>query len=859
MTADRLDEAILREVREAVQYMEQEDARQGLVPLHPTPDWEHELIRALTHHRSLASYNLSNPDKSALLAVRSYLRTCRAREHYRGYVTELFGAGRHKGKVAMMLRAYDGNLLVVKCEVVDNCNLHVRLQEQIGEMEDEERAAVSVRTEEVAGSGPDILRVCCDGETALCRSDTEQCKHQLFVLHRLLGISAIAAWQSALIDVADVMNFANSSPVCVSLQQEPITKVEITTLVPVPAAGSPTVPMRSCRMDSCCLCLDKFVVDAEVVYCGRVCGRAIHLQCFENWKLGGGNPTDQCPSCRAQYSMCVPSTPLADALDNEDARICVSVDMNTAAEEEEQEQPLVKRRRHKRLVDDEDEDEKISASIQSVFIPVTGDHPMTPIDERSYADHLQPTFVVDYSELHLAAKKRTELLVQAQAWLEKETNVQSVRLCLYEADTDDASPLCLATLVNYRKRLSAHSLSLTESLTAQLVPVRSGDGIAGTPWTAVPRLTADHYTCMLPRFHSFVRTILACRSDVSSVEMGFGYDAVERTWHSEPSLIVRVLHKGYRPMFEPALPKSYEKLPVFVAEGCCRLCTDYKARMDPILPGALIVPCAGEQYGGFGTVGAIIATTTQLPRFLTNAHVAFPQCSYPEHLCVSEAADIQILQPGPEFLTTSVPNAELVAGTDVRCVYGPVPYRVKEIERDFGVDAALCTAIDSRNWQRDPHIPIHDNRSENYKFDPRPIRLDTDMELIVGENTLLAKRGSKTLLTYGQVHFLSAAAIPCATAAIGADFLSHIDSQCKCPQPKKIPFLHQYMISSMPMKPEWHQYFAEKGDSGSMIYLITPEKTVRPFALLHSVELDGSAYASPIEVVMHALNLASLS
>ena len=142
------------------------------------------------------------------------------------------------------------------------------------------------------------------------------------------------------------------------------------------------------------------------------------------------------------------------------------------------------------------------------------------------------------------------------------------------------------------------------------------------------RLSAVHFQkCFVPFQTS--AALFTYHSNVSSVEIGYGWNTHSGDWDADPSLLVSVISKGFVPWGETSLPELIDGIPIHVQEGYYSPTSPefnevqpagcYWADM-PVHPGTSIGIQSSGGNTGSGTLGATLLSGDQ-PLILTNAHV----------------------------------------------------------------------------------------------------------------------------------------------------------------------------------------------------------------------------------------------
>lgn len=118
-----------------------------------------------------------------------------------------------------------------------------------------------------------------------------QCKHQLFVLSRVLRAKFEYVYQLALLSTELQEIFANAPPIAGENGLE----------------GSDSDKKRKSLEGDCPICFCEMEEKGEaIVWCRAACGQNIHKACFNTWastkrQQGGANATVTCPYCRSTW------------------------------------------------------------------------------------------------------------------------------------------------------------------------------------------------------------------------------------------------------------------------------------------------------------------------------------------------------------------------------------------------------------------------------------------------------------------------------------------------------------------------------------------------------------------------------
>lgn len=135
------------------------------------------------------------------------------------------------------------------------------------------------------------------------RGAIHKCKHILFVLCKLLGLSPEFARRTSFC-TSDVEQWLQTAPVArlsaTETKTDGVTDIE-TKLAPPPLLMAQQRPLEE---DPCPICYDDFQKGEFILYCSEQCGHNVHGTCYKRWfdsRKKSGEKEPICVFCRIPW------------------------------------------------------------------------------------------------------------------------------------------------------------------------------------------------------------------------------------------------------------------------------------------------------------------------------------------------------------------------------------------------------------------------------------------------------------------------------------------------------------------------------------------------------------------------------
>lgn len=156
----------------------------------------------------------------------------------------------------------------------------------------------------VMGSTGNIYKIIISNKEETCTCPDyigrkNYCKHIFFILGRVLDISQIDICNK-MYDIQSIKKYINENDVLQNFIQDDLA----CKLNRLQLQENKIVEQKPIE-DNCPICFEEMNKSDNIVYCKYVCGKSLHNECFDKWKLVKPN---QCVYCRGNWDISKQST-----------------------------------------------------------------------------------------------------------------------------------------------------------------------------------------------------------------------------------------------------------------------------------------------------------------------------------------------------------------------------------------------------------------------------------------------------------------------------------------------------------------------------------------------------------------------
>ena len=353
-----------------------------------------------------------------------------------------------------------------------------------------------------------------------------------------------------------------------------------------------------------------------------------------------------------------------------------------------------------------------------------------------------------------------------------------------------------------------------------------------------PILSAEHAEDLYPVVKNFIKKHGSNHSNIVSITGGYIYNSEFKDWERQPHVIVCVCTKGYIPIGEDAIPKSFNGIRIKVLDGSCQ------SLFAPTLTRGY------DQLSQFRGSKNSINPNDSLRVGKIDARLKTKSSNNETSNYLTLTSNCADFQPGSLIKFPGSNNRVIQRYTENLVMSARSSIRTKE-DVEVGIDVALCSHIldDDSDWE-ESNVRKQEINLSQFNRMAQVRQLDHPQQCLLVEVWIAGIRKRDVGDYY--VHTELNKEYYSYTSDIASSFVD--DENRQMPYISKrldVQFLqNQYLITA-----HFGRRYATVGDAGSICHLENSDEK-RPWGVIHGQlrnEWFVYAIASPIEAILHKI------